>query len=118
MSQFSKKMQGVATKLLKKYGSTAALVVKGGRVFDTGPDKFVTLPDSETPLTGAPVAVNAALVNGTSIQSGDMMLICDESVIPKLADKVRFGGYLWSIVAIPKSLVNDDDIVYKIQIRK
>lgn len=115
---FSKKMQGVATRLLGKYGSTVTLVRAGGKVWDADLGEYVQQPDTLIPLTSVPVPVNVSLVNGTTIQAGDMVVKADFSVLPKMEDKVDFAGARWSVVGIETKMVNDDIIAWFIQVRK
>jgi len=117
-SVFSKRMQGVATRLLSKYGSSVTLVRAGGRVWDEVSGEFIRSADTKIPMISAPVPVNARLVNGATIQAGDMVVKADSSVLPKMEDKIDFGGERWSVVAIEKKTVNDDVIAYFIQVRK
>lgn len=115
---FSKKMQGVATRLLDKYGSTVTLVRAGSKVWNPVTGEYEWQPDTQIPLTAVPVPINAALVNGTTIQAGDMIVKADYSVLPKMEDKVDFGGARWSVVAIERKQVNDDIVTWFIQVRK
>ena len=115
---FSKKMQGVATRLLGKYGSTVTLVRAGSKVWNPVTGEYEWQPDTRIPLTAVPVPINAALVNGTTIQAGDMIVKADFSVLPKMEDKVDFGGARWSVVAIERKQVNDDIVAWFIQVRK
>ena len=115
---FSKKMQGVATRLLGKYGSTVTLVRAGGKVWDADLAEYVQQPDTLIPLTSVPVPVNVGLVNGTTIQAGDMVVKADFSVLPKMEDKIDFAGARWSVVGIETKMVNDDIIAWFIQVRK
>lgn len=115
---FSKRMQGVGTRLLGKYGSTVTLVRAGGKVWNPSTGEFDVVPDTLIPLTSVPVPVNAGLVNGTTIQAGDMVVKADYRVLPKMEDKVDFGGARWSVVGIEKKMVNDDVVAYFIQVRK
>lgn len=115
---FSKKMQGVATRLLDKYGSTVTLVRAGSKVWNPVTGEYEWQPDTQIPLTAVPVPINAALVNGTTIQAGDMIVKADHSVLPKMEDKVDFGGARWSVVAIERKQVNDDIVAWFIQVRK
>lgn len=115
---FSKKMQGVATRLLGKYGSTVTLVRSGAKAWDDILGEYVQQPDTQIPLTAVPVPINIALVNGTTIQAGDMMVKADYSVLPKMEDKVDFGGESWSVVGIERKQVNDDIVAWFIQVRK
>lgn len=115
---FSKKMQGVATRLLDKYGSTVTLVRAGSKVWNPVTGEYERQPDTEIPLIAVPVPVNAALVDGTTIQAGDMIVKADYSVLPKMEDKIDFGGACWSVVAIERKQVNDDIVAWFIQVRK
>ncbi|APM00271.1 neck protein [Salmonella phage STP03] len=115
---FSKRMQGVGTRLLTKYGSTVNLVRKGQKTWDPVLGEYVWGVGTTVPLKSVPVPVNAGLVNGTTIQAGDMVVKADYSVIPKMDDKVQFNDEQWSVVAIEKKMVNDDVVAYFIQVRK
>lgn len=115
---FSKKMQGVATRLLDQYGSTVTLVRSGGKVWNPSTGEYDVSPETTHPLTSVPVPVNAGLVNGTTIQAGDMVVKADYSVLPKMEDKIDFDGERWSVVGIQKKKINDDPIVWFIQVRK
>lgn len=115
---FSRRMQGVATKLLGKYGSTVTLVRAGAKVWDPVLGEYVTSAETRLALTAVPVPVNANLVDGTTIQAGDMVVKADYSVLPKLEDKVEFSGEQWSVVAIEKKQVNDDIVAWFITVRK
>lgn len=117
-SAFSKRMQGVATHLLSKYGSTVTLIRAGDKVWNEALGEYVQQPDTEIPLNSVPVPVNTGLVNGTTIQAGDMVVKADSSVLPTLEDKVDFNGERWSVVAIERKQVNDDVIAWFIQVRK
>ena len=115
---FSKKMQGVATRLLDKYGSTVTLVRAGSKVWNPVTGEYEWQPDTQISLTAVPVPINAALVNGTTIQSGDMTVKADYSVLPKMEDKVVLAGEQWSVVGIERKQVNDDIVAWFIQVRK
>ena len=115
---FSKRMQGVGTRLLTKFGSTVSLFRAGSKVWDEVLGEYVWSADEVLPLKTVPVPVNAGLVNGTTIQAGDMIVKADCSVVPKMEDKVQFDGEQWSVVAIEKKMVNDDVVAYFIQVRK
>lgn len=117
-SAFSRKMAGVATRLLAKYGSTVSLIRAGAKVWDSNLGEYVFGPDTELPLAGVPVPVAVGLINGTTIQAGDMVVKADGGVEPKPEDKVSFAGAQWSIVNIERKLVNDQTIAWFIQVRK
>ena len=115
---FSRRMQKTATRLLSTYGSTVNLVRAGSKVWDPDEGEYVTSPPTTIPLTAVPVPINAILVNGTTIQAGDMVVKADYSVLPTMEDKVSFNGAQWSVVAIERKQVNDDVVAWFIQVRK
>lgn len=117
-SAFSRKMAGVSTRLLTKYGSTVSLIRAGGKEWDNDAGEYVFLPDTTLPLAAVPVPVAVGLINGTTIQAGDMVVKADGAVEPKMEDKVQFAGAQWSVVNIERKLVNDDTIAWFIQVRK
>lgn len=115
---FSRKMQGVATRLLTKYGSTVILIRAGIKVWNPDEGEYVQQPDTIIALKAVPVPVNATLVDGTTIQAGDMIVKADYSVLPSMEDKIEFSGEQWSVVGIEKKIVNDDIVAWFIQVRK
>lgn len=122
---FSKKMQGVATRLLSKYGSTVTLVRAGGKVWDPVAGEYVVQPSTSVDLTAIPLPISknlatgiGSLEDGTTIQAGDMQVICDKGFKPSMEDKIFFDGIQWSIVAITPSTINDDAVAYFILVRK
>jgi hypothetical protein len=117
-SAFSKRMQKTATRLLGNYGSSVNLIRAGSKVWDPDEGEYVTSDPTTIPLTSVPVPVNVGLVNGTTIQAGDMIVKADYSVLPTMKDKVSFDGEQWSVVGIQPKKVNDDVIAWFIQVRK
>lgn len=117
-SAFSRQMAGVSTRLLTKYGSTVSLIRAGAKVWDANLGEYVFGPDTTLPLAAVPVPVAVGLINGTTIQAGDMVVKADGAVEPKMGDKVQFAGAQWSVVNIGRKLVNDDTIAWFIQVRK
>lgn len=117
-SAFSKRMQKTATRLLSKYGSSVNLIRAGSKVWDPDEGEYITSAPTTIPLISVPVPINIALVNGTTIQAGDMMVKADYSVLPTMEDKVSFDGEQWSVVGIQPKKVNDDVIAWFIQVRK
>lgn len=125
-TSFSKKMQGVATKLLGKYGSTVTLVRAGAKVWDPALGEYIFQPESFVKLTAIPTPVRGGLdssrpshfKDGTAIQAGDMQIICDSGVTPTMSDRILLRGDYWAIVAISPPIVSDDDIAYFVLVRK
>lgn len=115
---FADRMKNTATRLLSKYGSTVILLRAGASTWSESAGEYVTSAAQSTPLTAVPVPVAVGLVNGTTIQAGDMMLKAGGVVEPKMQDKVEFQGAQWSIVNIEPKIVNDVVLAYFIQVRK
>ena len=119
----AKRMQNTATKLLSKFdesNSRIVLVKVGGEpVWDPVNAEMVLPASTEIPLTGVTVAFSAAQVNGTTIQSGDVMCIVkagDAEITHQ--DKVRIDGVQWSIVDTPLVDYTGLTICHKIHCRK
>lgn len=115
---FADRMKSTATRLLSKYGSTVVLIRAGTSTWSESAGEYATSAAQSIPLTAVPVPVAVGLVNGTTIQAGDMMLKADGIVEPKMQDKVEFQGSQWSIVNIETKMVNDVVLTYFIQVRK
>ncbi len=123
---FSQRMQGTATRLLSRFGSTVTLVRAGAKVWDAEAGEYVQQPDMQISLTAVPVPVAGDLagsrpthfMGGTAIEAGDMQVICDAGVVPSMEDKIIFNNEWWSVVAISPSRVNNDVLVYFILVRK
>ena len=119
----AKRMQSTATRLLSKFDESSGrivLVKVGGEpVWDPVSAEMVLPAPTEIPLTGVTVAFSAAQVNGTTIQSGDVMCIVkagDTEITQQ--DKVKIDGVQWSIVDTPLVDYTGLTICHKIHCRK
>ena len=115
---FAARMKSTATRLLSKYGSTVTLIRSGTSTWSESVGEYITSAAQSIPLTAVPVPVAVGLINGTTIQAGDMMLKADGVVEPKMQDKVEFQGTQWSIVNIEPKVVDVIVLAYFIQVRK
>ena len=119
----AKRMQNTATRLLSKFdesnGRIVLVKVGGEPVWDPVKAEMVLPASAEIPLTGVTVAFSAAQVNGTTIQSGDVMCIVKTggSEITQ-QDKVKIDGVQWSIVDTPLVDYTGLTICHKIHCRK
>lgn len=123
---FANRMKGVADKLLRKFDESngrIVLVKKGGEpVWDEMIGEMVIPPTVDVPMVGVTVAFSANLVNGTTINAGDVMVIV-QAVDPiyggiSMQDKVRFDGAEWSIVSQPLVDYTGVTICHKLHCRK
>ena len=119
----AKRMQNTATRLLSKFdesnGRIVLVKVGGEPVWDPVSAEMVLPASIEIPLTGVTVAFSAAQVNGTTIQSGDVMCVvkADDAEITQ-QDKVKIDGVQWSIVDTPLVDYTGLSICHKIHCRK
>ena len=119
----AKRMQNTATRLLSKFdesnGRIVLVKVGGEPVWDPVKAEMV-LPESDPiDLTGVTVSFKEEQVNGTTIQSGDVMCIVkagDYEITQQ--DKVKIDGVQWSIVDTPLVDYTGLTICHKIHCRK
>ena len=119
----AKRMQNTATRLLSKFdesnGRIVLVKVGGEPVWDQVSAEMVLPASTEIPLTGVTVVFSASQVNGTTIQSGDVMCIVkagDTEITQQ--DKVKIDGVQWSIVDTPLVDYTGLTICHKIHCRK
>ena len=116
-------LSDVATELLGDLASNAdgyiQLVRESGSSVDPVTGDYTTGVSETFNLVGAATNVSDSLVDGSRIQSGDVMVTIDNQVDPFLTDKLYIGGVLHQIIS-PIKTVNHAGIVqvYKIQARK
>lgn len=119
---FAKSMQAVASKLLSQFDESDGRIVlirKGGAVWDPVLAEMVQSPDVEIKMTGVTVAYSEQMVNGTTIQAGDVQVIAsvvDGGISPQ--DKIKIDGALWSIVGVPMVDYTGLTLCHKIQCRR
>ena len=121
--RFAKEMREVAEELLTEFDERddkMILRVAGGSYFDTNLAETVISEPQEYELTGVATSYSEGLVNGTTIQNGDIQLSVLCKVEPKQADKVVVDDVEASIVAVnPVAYTGKDKtIMYKIQVRR
>lgn len=121
---FAKRMQGVATKLLTKYDESPSddrrikLVRKGVPAWDDDAGEVLPGADEIIDLVGVTVPFSAGLVNGTTIQAGDVQATVTSATAPTAADKLQIDGVEWSIVDRPLVDYTGASICYKIHARR
>lgn len=132
---FAIRMQGVADKLLSKFDERTgdarlAILKQGESVWNPVLGEMEIGDDTKYFLTGVQINSLDGLVNGTTIQQGDMMLTVSTSVVdasnnpvdyaPQTNDKMLIDGEQWSIVNTPHSNYTGNAlaVAYKIQVRK
>ena len=120
---FASDMREVASDLLgeldESNGRIVLVKVGGEPVWDPVSAEMVLPASTEIPLTGVTVAFSAAQINGTTIQSGDVMCIVkagDAQITQQ--DKVKIDGVQWSIVDTPLVDYTGITICHKIHCRK
>lgn len=132
---FATDMNEVATELLTEFDERTgddrlAILKQGDVVWNPVTAENEIAPDTKYFLTGTQQNDLSGMIDGSTVQQGDMMLtvstlITDESgaiveYIPQVEDKVLIDGIQWSIVDTPHSNYTGDNLIiaYKIQVRK
>ena len=132
---FATKMQSVNNRLCARFderkgNNRLAILKQGDQVWDEIEAEYITGPDTKYFLEGVQINTLAGMVNGTTIQQGDMQVIAstklvDESeapitYVPAVNDKMLIDGVQWSIVDTPHvNFTGDNTIVsLKMQVRK
>ena len=121
----AKRMQNTATRLLSKFdesnGRIVLIKVGGEPVWDPVSAEMVLPASTEIPMVGVTVAFKEEQVNGTTIQSGDVMCMLessDPSITVNQQDKVEIDGVQWSIVDTPLVDYTGITICHKLHCRK
>ena len=122
---FAVKMQGVADKLLSKFderpvGDKIQLRRKSDPVWDEDLAENIITPGATIDLVGVATPYDQTLVNGTTIQSGDVKLTVTMANEPDAQDKILLDDYEYSIVDIKPFAYTGTalTIAYAIQIRR
>jgi hypothetical protein len=121
---FSARMQAVNNRLINKFSERVQgdfyLIRKGTSHFDAAIGETVFNPATTIPITGLSIGFSANLVNGTTIQDGDVLIKMTNEVEPNMSDKVFMDNATWSIVALPHILYTgaDKPISYQMQLRR
>ncbi|MDB4261691.1 hypothetical protein N9878_02355 [bacterium] len=132
---FAKRMNGVNNKLCAKFDertgdSRLAILKQGEQVWNPTTARYDTGPDTKYFLTGVQINALAGMVNGTTIQQGDMSItastvVTDESsavvsYVPVVNDKMLIDGVQWSIVDAPHVNYAGNDLIvsFKMTVRK
>ena len=121
----AKRMQNTATRLLSKFdesnGRIVLVKVGGEPAWDPVSAEMVLPASTEIPMIGVTISFKEDQVNGTTIQSGDVMCMLessDPSIIVSQQDKVKIDGVQWSIVDTTLVDYTGLTICHKIHCRK
>ena len=120
---FAARMQKTANKLLGKFDESktrlALLKLSGPPVWDPVLGEMVTPKPDEIPLIGVTVAYSDSMIDGTTIQAGDVLAIVqDGGITVSQSDKLLIDGVQWSIVSQPRTDYTGVNICHKIHARK
>ncbi len=113
----------VADELLSEFDERTdkvKLIRPGSHHFDEALGREVFDAATEHDLTGVASSYSSHLINGTTIQTGDIKFIATRAVKPELTDKVLMDGKTYLIVPPLKSNAytgSDKVISYEIQLR-
>ena len=122
---FATDMQQVATELLTEFderpvGGKIQLVKNSEAVWDPILAEYVITQGATIDLTGVAVPYSQSMIDGTTIQSGDIKLTVTLAAEPLAQDKILLDGVQHSIVSIVPFAYTGKDltIAYAIQIRR
>ena len=119
----SLELSDVVTELLGELASNAdgyiVLRREVGGVTDDITGDYTPGTNTDYDIVGAATQISDGLVDGSRIQSGDVMVTMDNQVEPLLTDQLLIGGVEYQMVGNPK-VINHAGIVqgYKVQARK
>lgn len=112
-------MATVARELLEEFGQ--AVTVNRDTLEDINPETFVeTTPPTTTAYTpnGILKDYSDGMIDGTRIQTGDRLMILDDTIEPLAGDRLTIGGEEWNIVAWRTSDPAGTALVYFVQVRR
>ena len=118
-------MQSTATRLLSQFDertSSEKITLKKAGVSSYNEDTRETeFSDPQLILlTGVATSYDLSMINGTTIQQGDLRIVITNAQEPSQEDKILLDGFEWSIVSVTPSAYTglDKSIAYTVQIRK
>jgi len=111
-------MAAVANTLIDEFGQTITLQRKTDGTFDNVTGVEAGGSTSLITQKGIVSQYKSDLIDGQRIQSGDRMLILDNTQTPVLTDKVLVGAEYWSIIDIVAKNPAGTPLVYFVQARK
>lgn len=121
---FAKKMQAVNNKLINKFSERVTgefyLIRPGAKVYNPAIGDYDRGAPTNINITGLSINFSANMVNGTTVQDGDVMIKMTTDVEPLMNDKVFMDGSEWSIVSLPHILYTGASIPisYQMHLRK
>ncbi len=125
MTSFAEEMKELSDELLTEFderegGEIIRLKVLGVSTYDETLRRNVFSADQEYPMTGVASNYSESMINGTTIQSGDVLLTVFCEVNPSQKDKVVVDGSEYSIVNVmPTAFTGMSKVInHKLQIRK
>lgn len=102
---------------LTKYGSTCKLVKTVGQVYEPSTNEYKNVNEI---VEGKAIlsTFDIEMVNGTSIQNGDISLLCCFPERPVNNNNIVFGDKTYIVVSVnPCNIDGKTDIFYEVQAR-
>jgi hypothetical protein len=96
---FYNDLAGIALEMLNEFG-TEIVFSRGGPVENPLTGDMSEDEATEGNPLGIVVHYKDSLIDGTTIMSGDRLLVLDNSFAPLQGDRVQVGTDFWNIVAI------------------
>jgi hypothetical protein len=115
---FYNEMAGVARELLADFGATISITRTTGRVESDITGAVTSAGSVATYLPkGILKEYNNMQIDGSKIQTGDKLLVLDDTVLPLMTDKPIVNGKTWNIMDIEIKEPAGIPLVYLVQIR-
>ena len=111
-------MASRAADLLERFGTTVTLSRTSGQTFNPVTEAATGGTTTTLTTTGVLIPFKDALIDGTRVQSGDRMLVIDNSVAPAVTDKVLVGSVYWNILDIQTASPAGTALVYFVHVRQ
>ena len=125
MPSFAEEMQQVATELLTEFderpvSNKIQLIKNNSSVWNETLAEDVITEGATITLTGVATPYSQSMVNGTTIQAGDIKLTITSATEPLAQDKISLDGVQYSIVSISPFAYTGKQttIAYALQVRR
>lgn len=96
---------------LSKNGSECCLIRKSDEVYDAITNEYVS---TETQILGYGIvnSYDIKYVNGTTIQAGDVNIMCYLDEAPKMSDTIKVGNQEYKVVNVAPFCPDGTTVIY------
>ena len=116
MANFAQRMVTLANRLIVKYGSTVTLVHSYNCAYDPVVGDQVCTVD-EYPFKGAISSYTLQESISPTVDIGDLSVLIETDLEVTRNWQVKYGGRVWEVIDVVKTIAQDTLIVQRLQIR-